>query len=258
MVIVFAFLYAPLAVMLLFSFNSAKSPAVFKGFSIRWYKELFSNPTIAELTRNMFILAFLSAVIATLLGTAAAVGIFKLTNKMFKSGVMLVTNIPMTNPDIITGISLMLLFVFIGTVIGNTGDKLNFITLLIAHITFNLPYVILNVLPKLRQTDPSVEEAAKDLGASPVKAFFYVVLPSIVPGVVSGFLMSFTLSFDDFIISIFTSGGGFQTLSVWLYNSLKKPDNLMRVYPLYSIIFVVVLTVVLINNKIKIKKGIQN
>lgn len=193
--LVFLFLYAPLLVMVFFSFNSGRSTAVFEGFSLKWYQEMISSSDTVNALKNTLILAVLSAVIATVLGTAAAVAIFRMRRGFFKSSVMTVTDIPMMNPDIVTGVSLMLLFVFIGKLIG-AKTSLSFATLLIAHVTFNLPYVILNVLPKLRQTDTHLSEAALDLGATESQAFFKVILPAIMPGVVSGLLMSFTLSID--------------------------------------------------------------
>ncbi len=180
----FLFIYAPLFVMVFFSFNSSRSTSVFEGFSLKWYTELFSSGETVRALQNTLILALTSAVIATLLGTAAAVAIFKMRRGAFKSSVMTVTNIPMMNPDIVTGVSLMLLFVFIGRFIG-TRNSLSFATILIAHITFNLPYVILNVLPKLAQTDRHLSEAALDLGATEMQAFFKVVLPAILPGILS-------------------------------------------------------------------------
>ena len=173
-IIMFIFLYAPIAVMIFFSFNSSRSTYVFSGFSLKWYSELFSSNATLNALKNTLILALLSAIIATLLGTLAAVGIFNLRSKLAKSTLMTITNIPMMNPDVVTGVSLMLLFVFIGRMIG-AQQYLSFYTILIAHITFNLPYVILNVLPKLRQTDKNLIEAAEDLGCTPKSAFYKVV-----------------------------------------------------------------------------------
>ena len=239
-------LYAPLLVMVFFSFNESKSTSVFTGFSLRWYSELFNNRDTMTALKNTLILAVLSAVIATLLGTAAAVGIFNLRRKYLKSAVMTVTNIPMMNPDIVTGVSLMLLFVFAGRLIG-AKSYLSFTTLLISHITFNLPYVILNVLPKLNQTDRHLIEAAQDLGSRPLRAFFNVVLPAISSGIVSGFIMAFTLSLDDFVISYYTTGADFQTLPLKIFSMTKKtvkPD----MYALSSIIFFTVLILLVVTN----------
>ena len=249
--LVFLFIYAPLFVMVFFSFNSSRSTSVFEGFSLKWYTELFSSGETVRALQNTLILALTSAVIATLLGTAAAVAIFKMRRGAFKSSVMTVTNIPMMNPDIVTGVSLMLLFVFIGRFIG-TRNSLSFATILIAHITFNLPYVILNVLPKLAQTDRHLSEAALDLGATEMQAFFKVVLPAISPGILSGFLMAFTLSIDDFVISYYTTGADFVTLPLKIYAMTKKtvkPD----MYALSTIIFVTVLMLLVCINLMQFK-----
>ncbi len=250
--LIYTILYAPLLVMVLFSFNESKSTANFTGFSLKWYQELFSSGSSMEALKNTLILAVLSAVIATVLGTMAAVYIYYIRNKAWRGTVNLVTNIPMMNPDIVTGVSLMLLFVFIGRLIGAT-NSLSFGTLLIAHVTFNLPYVILNVLPKLNQTDPHLSEAAQDLGSTPLRAFFNIVLPSVMPGVMSGFLMSFTLSLDDFVISYYTTGSDFQTLPLKIFSMTKKtvkPD----MYAISSLIFVTVLVLLLIINIAQIKQ----
>jgi len=244
--LIFLFLYAPLFIMMFFSFNESNSTSVFSGFSLKWYKEMFSSSDTMEALRNTLFLALLSAVIATLLGTLAAVGVFRMRSKLVRNVTMNVTNIPMMNPDIVTGVSLMLLFVFIGRMIG-AADSLNFFTLLIAHVTFNLPYVILNVLPKLRQTDPHLMEAAEDLGCHPFRAFMEAVLPSIRPGIVSGFLMAFTLSIDDFVISYYTNGSSFQTLPLKIYAMTKKkvkPD----MYALCTLIFVTILVLLIVIN----------
>ena len=202
--------------MVFFSFNDSKSTSVFSGFSLHWYEELFSSSDTVTALKNTLILAIVSAIIATVLGTAAAVGILKIRNRTARSAVMTVTNIPMMNPEIVTGVSMMLLFVFVGRMIG-AAQSLSFWTLLIAHITFNLPYVILNVLPKLRQTDKYLSEAAMDLGSTPRRAFFNVVLPQAYPGILSGFIMAFTLSLDDFVISYYTNGADFQTLPLKIF-----------------------------------------
>ena len=244
--LVFLFLYAPLIIMVIFSFNSGKSTSVFMGFSTKWYQSMFSSSQTVTALQNTLILALCSAAIATVLGTLAAVGIYNMRSKALKSATMTVTNIPMMNPDIVTGVSLMLLFVFIGRMIG-ARESLSFFTILIAHITFNLPYVILNVLPKLRQTSGSLTEAALDLGCTPVKAFFKVVLPNISSGIFSGFLMSFTLSLDDFVISYYTTGADFQTLPLMIYSMTKKkvkPD----MYAISSLIFFSVLILLIAIN----------
>ncbi|MBQ2842476.1 MAG: ABC transporter permease [Clostridia bacterium] len=244
--LVFLFLYAPILVMILFSFNSTSSTSVFSGFSLDWYKALAEDEATLRSLYNTIILAVCSSVIATVLGTAAAVGIDKFKKGPVRSGVMAVTNIPMTNPEIVTGISMMLLFVFVGKLVSDDA-VLGFGTMLIAHVTFNLPYVILNVLPKLRQTDRNLSEAAQDLGCKPVTAFFKVVLPSIMPGIITGMIMAFTLSLDDFIISYFTSGPGFQTLPIAIFSMTKKrvkPD----MYALSALIFVSILVLLILYN----------
>ncbi len=248
--LILIFLYAPIAVMVFFSFNSGGSVWVFEGFSLDWYKELVFNSTMLTALEHTLIIACLSAVISTVLGTAAAVGITMLRKKITQSMVMSVTNIPMMNADIVTGISLMLLFVFFGKLIG-INESLGFITVLIAHITFNLPYVILSVLPKLKQTDAHLSEAALDLGCTPFKAFFKVVLPSISSGVFSGFIMAFTLSLDDFVISYFTCGH-YQTLPIVIYNMTKKtvtPDA----YALSTLIFAAVFVLLMLYNMVQNK-----
>ncbi|MBR6823860.1 MAG: ABC transporter permease [Firmicutes bacterium] len=243
---VYVFLYAPLLVMVFFSFNEGRSTSVFTGFSLRWYAELFSSSDTITALKNTLVLALLSATIATVLGTMAAVGIDGMRNKWLNSAVMTTTNIPMMNPDIVTGVSLMLLFVFVGRLMG-LATSLSFITLLIAHVTFNLPYVILNVMPKLRQVDRRLPEAAMDLGCTPRQAFFKVVLPSIRSGVLAAFLMAFTLSLDDFVISYYTNGSGFQTLPLMIFSMTKKtvkPD----MYALSSVIFITILLLLILVN----------
>lgn len=244
--LVFIFLYAPIIVMIVFSFNSTSSTSVFSGFSLDWYKVLLEDEATLRSLYNTLILAVSSSLIATVLGTAAAVGIDKFKKGIPRSGIMAVTNIPMMNPEIVTGISMMLLFVFVGRLV-NVDAVLGFGTLLIAHVTFNLPYVILTVLPKLRQTDRNLAEAAQDLGCKPAMAFFKVVLPSIMPGIITGMIMAFTLSLDDFIISYFTSGPGFQTLPVAIFSMTKKrvkPD----MYALSALIFVSILLLLILYN----------
>lgn len=248
---VYFILYLPLLVMVFFSFNSSKSISKFEGFSLKWYAELISNGDVIEALTNTLILAVLSALIATVLGTVAAVGLYKMKNKFFYNTMNTVTNIPMMNPDIVTGVSLMLLFVFVGRLL-TLSEYLSFGTLLIAHITFNLPYVILNVLPKLRQTDVHLYEAALDLGCTPAKSFFKVVLPAIMPGVISGALMAFTLSLDDFVISYYTTGASFQTLPLEIYNMTRrsvKPD----LYALSTLIFIFILVLLVVINVLQEK-----
>ncbi len=244
--LVFLFLYAPIIVMIVFSFNGTSSTSVLSGFSLQWYKTLFEDEATLRALTNTVVLAVCSSLIATVLGTAAAVGIDKFRKGPARSGIMAVTNIPMMNPEIVTGISMMLLFVFVGKLVG-IDSVLGFGTLLVAHVTFNLPYIILNVLPKLRQTDRNLAEAAQDLGCKPVSAFFKVVLPSIMPGMITGMITAFTLSLDDFIISYFTSGPGFQTLPIAIFSMTKKrvkPD----MYALSALIFVSILLLLILYN----------
>lgn len=244
--LIFLFLFAPIAVLLVFSFNEAKSLSVFSGFSLKWYRELLSDRNTLESVKNTLVLASFATVISTVMGTAAALGINKLRKQWHKTLVNTVTNIPMINPDIITGISMMLVFVFVGRLWG-ASTSLNFWTMLIAHVTFCLPYVIFQVLPKLQQMDRDLVEAAMDLGCTPARAFFKVVLPEILPGVITGAIMSFTLSLDDFVISYFTSGNDFQTLPIRIYGMTKKTVT-PKMYALATIIFIVTMTLLLLNN----------
>ncbi len=244
--LVFLFLYAPIVVLIVFSFNSGKSTSVFEGFSLYWYRELFKDSATLDAFKNSIIVAVISSIISTVMGTFAATAIFGYKNKLLKSSVMTVTNIPMMNPEIVTGVSMMLLFVFVGALFGKTGT-LGFGTLIIAHTTFELPYVILNVLPKLRQTDPHLAEAAQDLGCTPLQAFFKVVLPAIMPGIISGLMMAFTLSVDDFIISYFVSGTQSQTLPIRIFSMTKRrvtPD----MYALSTLIFLAILVLLVVSN----------
>ncbi len=248
--LIILFLYAPVAVMIVFSFNSSSSVWVMGGFSTRWYEGLVKNTVMLSALEHTLIIALLSAIISTVLGTAAAVGITAIRNRIAKKAVMSVTQIPMMNADIVTGISLMLLFIFFGKLIG-LDESLGFATVLIAHITFNLPYVILSVIPRLRQTDAHLSEAAMDLGCTPVKAFFKVILPSISTGIVTGFIMAFTLSLDDFVISYFTCGH-YQTLPIVIYNMTKKsvtPDT----YALSTLIFITVFVLLILYNILQTK-----
>ena len=244
--IVLAILFAPILVLLVFSFNETKSLSVFSGFSTKWYLELRNDANTLEAVRNTLILAASATAISTVMGTAAAVGINKLRSKWYRAAMNMVTDIPMTNPDIITGISLMLMFVFVGRPFGASAS-LNFWTMLIAHVTFCTPYVILQVLPKLQQMDASLREAAMDLGCTPLRAFLKVEIPEILPGIITGAIMAFTLSLDDFVISYFTSGNGFETLPIRIYGMTKKTVN-PKMYALATIIFFVTLTLLLISN----------
>ena len=242
-ILVFIFLYIPMVVLAVASFNEGMDIAVFKGFTFDQYRELFRDDTLLALLRNSLIIAVLSSLIATVLGTAAALGIFQMRGRL-RSAVMTVTNIPMTNPEIVTGVSMALLFAFAGMML-RINSILGFWTLLIAHITFNLPYVILNVMPKLSQMDPDLTEAALDLGCTPMQAFFKVTLHEIFPGIVSGALMAFTMSLDDFVISYFVTGSGFVTLPVEIYSYTKKPIQ-PKVYAMFTLIFIVILVLMVL------------
>ena len=247
--LILIFLFAPIAVLIFFSFNSSASTTVFDGFSIKWYVELFRNSKILDALKNSLILAICAATISTLIGTAAAYGIHHMKKKWLRRSLMATTNIPMMNPDIITGISLMFLFVFVGGFL-HLQTKLNFGTMLIAHVTFCLPYVILNVLPKFKQMDKSLPEAALDLGCTPLQAFYKVELPAILPGVFTGMIMAFTMSLDDFVISYFTSGVDFQTLPILIYSMTKKTVK-PTIYALSTIVFIIILVLLLITNRQK-------
>ncbi|MBR2589665.1 MAG: ABC transporter permease [Clostridia bacterium] len=241
---IFLFLYAPIVVLVVFSFNNSKSRSVWHGFTFKWYAELFQDEAIIEAFGTTMLVATLAAIIATLLGTMAAIGFVNM-KKAPRKFYMQVNNIPMLNPEIVTGVSLMLLFVNIGRFLG--GLELSFATLLLAHITFNVPYVILNVMPKLKQMDNHLFEAALDLGCKPIQAFFKVVLHEILPGIISGFIMAFTLSFDDFVISYFTSGPKSQTLSLIIYAMTRKRIS-PKINALSTIMFITVFVLLLVVN----------
>ncbi|MCQ2487577.1 MAG: ABC transporter permease [Clostridia bacterium] len=244
--VIMILLYAPIAILILFSFNSINSTSIFGGFSLHWYSELFKDAATIAAFRNTIVLAVLSAAISTVFGTLSAIGLHYSRTKWYKKSLMTTTNIPMMNPDIVTGISMMLLFVFIGSLAAKSG-VLGFTTMLIAHISFQLPYVILNVMPRFRSMDEYLTEAAMDLGCTPIQAFFKVTLPQILPGVLSGAIMAFTLSIDDFVISYFVSGPEFQTLPIRIYSMTKKrvtPD----MYALSTLIFVAMLILLILVN----------
>ena len=243
--LVYVFLYAPIAVLIFFSFNAGRSTAVFEGFSLKWYGEVVKDSATLTALQNTLVLAVLSSIAATVIGTAAAVGIDRMRSKVLKSATMSITNVPMMNPDIVTGISMMLLFV---AVFGATGLlRPGFGTLVIAHITFCIPYVILSVLPKLNQMNPSIYEAAQDLGCPPFRAFVKVVIPEIMPGIITGMMMAFTLSLDDFVISYFTSGSTSQTLPMVIYSMTKRRIN-PKINALSALMFVIVLALLVAIN----------
>ncbi len=245
-VLIFVFLFAPILILLVFSFNEAKSLSVFSGFSLKWYRELFRDQATLDSVRNTLLLAVSAMLLSTVIGTAASVGIHRLRVRWIRTALNTVTDIPITNPDIITGISLMLMFVFTGRLLG-LSQSLSFCTMLIAHVTSCLPYVSLQVLPKLGQMDPSLPEAAQDLGCPPLRAFFKVTIPEIMPGILTGAIMAFTMSLDDFVISYFTSGAGFQTLPIRIYSMTKKTVT-PKMYALATIIFFVILALLIVSN----------
>lgn len=238
--LMFIFLYAPIVVLIVLSFNKSKSRAKWGGFTLEWYKELFANQQIMNALYTTLVLAFLSALIATLIGTAASIAMnsMKRTPRTIMMGI---TNIPMLNADIVTGISLMLIFVAINYTLG-------FTSVLMAHITFNIPYVILSVMPKLKQTNKNTYEAALDLGASHLHAFRTVILPDIFPGIISGFLLAFTMSLDDFVITHFTKGPGINTLSTKIYTEVRKGIK-PEMYALSTLLFISVLTLLILINR---------
>ncbi len=246
MALLLMFLYVPIFVLIVFSFNTTKSRTVFEGFTFDWYVKLFQNELILTSLRNTLIISVLSAVASTILGTAAAIGINNM-KKGPKAVVMNINNLPIINPEIVTGVSMMLLFVFFAA---RMNFNFGFGTLLIAHITFDVPYVILNVMPKFRQMNPNLYEAAQDLGCNPIQGFFKVIVPEIMPGIVSGFLMSFTFSLDDFIISYFTSGATSQTLPITIYSMTRRKVS-PEINALSTIIFLVVVIVLIVKNIIE-------
>ena len=226
--LIFLFLYAPIGTLIVLSFNASKTRAKWGGFTLKWYASLLENEEILEALGTTLLIAFLSSLVATVIGTIACLAMNDMKKKA-RTILMGITNIPMLNADIVTGISLMLLFISLGL-------RFGFGTILLSHITFNIPYVILCIMPRMKQLNPSVYEAALDLGASPVTAFFKVMLPDLMPGILSGFLMAFTMSLDDFIITHFTKGAGIDTLSTKIYTEVKKESNrkCMRCPPLFS------------------------
>ena len=250
-ILIFIFLYIPMAVLIAASFNTGKDIAHFEGFTLHRYVELFQDEHLLQLLRNSLVVSILATAIATTFGTIAAVGIHNLKPRLRKV-VMSLTNIPMTNPDIVTGVSLSLLFVFVGTKMLGQRDSLTFWTLLIAHITFNLPYVILNVMPKLQQMDTSLTDAAMDLGCTPMQAFFKVTLHEIMPGVISGAIMAFTMSLDDFVISYFVTGLDFVTLPVEIYSYTKKPIQ-PKIYAMFTLLFGLIFVLMVTMNLLQIR-----
>ena len=247
--IILIFMYAPIVTLIILSFNSSKSRAKWGGFTLKWYTRLFSDQAVASALVNTLSIAILATIFSTIIGTITCIAMIGLNSRL-RSVIMGITNIPMINADIVTGISLMLLFRFL-----HIGS--GFTTILLAHITFNIPFVMLSVMPRVKSLNFYVYEAALDLGATPLYAFRKTMLPDIMPGVVSGALMAFTMSLDDFIITYFTKGSGFETLSTLIYNEVKRGIQ-PEIYALSAIIFVVVLSLLMIiyrspNNKTKEK-----
>lgn len=246
--IIMAFLYLPLIYLIAYSFNDGKT-SVWKGFTLKWYTALFNDSQIMTSLGNTLIIALLASVIATVLGTAAAIGIYNFKGGV-RSAIQNVSNIPIINPEIVTGVSLMLLFTFAGTLM---GFEMGFFTVLLAHIGFCTPYVILNVTPRIKQMDSSLYEAALDLGCTPVQAFFKVVMHELMPGIFSGFLISFTYSLDDFVITYFTRGSRFQTLPVQIYTMTHQRIN-PKANALSAVLFVIIFSILVISNIVTSKK----
>ena len=257
---IFILLYAPILTLVVLSFNNSKTRSKWGGFTTKWYHQLFQNEQILNALSTTLIIAILSAVIATIIGTMAAIGSQNMKNKG-RSFMLGVNNIPMMNSEIVTGISLMLLFIAVGNfyskVTGTPSSFFGFITILLAHITFNIPYVVLSVMPKLRQVNPNTYEAALDLGASPIYAYFKVIIPDIAPGILSGFLLAFTMSLDDFVITHFTKGAGVDTLSTKIYTEVKKGIK-PEMYALSTLMFGAVLLLLLIVNYAPKKKETED
>ncbi|MBS6395756.1 MAG: ABC transporter permease [Clostridiales bacterium] len=248
LVLIILFLYAPIVTLMVLSFNNSRTSVKWGGFSLKWYEKLFQNETILAALGNTLLIALLSAAIATLLGTSAAIAIHHM-KKRRQSICMSIANIPMLNAEIVTGIAFMLLFITVGDLLAMFGIefKMGFGTVLIGHITFNIPYVILSVMPKLKQFNRSMYEAALDLGARESQAFFRIMLPDIMPGVLSGFLLSFTMSLDDFVITHFVKGLGADTLSTLIYSELRKGIK-PEMYALSTLMFLAVFIILLIVN----------
>ncbi|MBR6312346.1 MAG: ABC transporter permease [Oscillospiraceae bacterium] len=253
-VVIFIFLYLPMIVLAVASFSKGSDIAVFRGFTFGQYKALLDDHVLLPLLLNSIIVALASSLLSTILGTAAAMGIHRM-GKRARRLAMGVTNIPLTHPEIVTGVSLALLFAFVGSML-KIKNVLGLVTLLIAHITFNLPYVILSVMPKLRQMDPNLTEAALDLGCTPIQAFFKVVIHEIMPGIISGALIAFTMSLDDFVISYFVYGPTFVTLPVEIYNYTKKPLH-PKIYALFTLLFIVILLIMVLMNVLQAKDAKQ-
>lgn len=243
MALIFLFLYAPIFVLIVFSFNSSKSRAVWTGFSLDWYRELFQDSEILSALSTTVSVSVLAALIATVAGTFAAIGFYNM-RKRWSRPLLTINNIPVINADIATGVSLCLLFVAAG---GILHFDLGYVTLLIAHITFNIPYVIMSVMPKLYQMDKNLIDAAQDLGCTWMQSFYKVVVPEIMPGIINGLLIAFTMSIDDFVISYFTAGSKVQTLSMTIYAMTRKRIS-PEINAVSTLLFVTVLLLLAIVN----------
>ena len=253
MLLIFLFLSAPIAVFIVLSFNENNSATNIEGFTFKWYAEVFRDRILMDSLKNSLIIASLAALISTILGTVASIGMYNFKGaprKLFQT----LSNIPIINPEIVTGFSLMLFFTFLGNF---AGFEMGFLTVLLAHIGFCTPYVILSVTPKLRQMDNHLYDAARDLGCNEIKAFFKVVLFELLPGIISGFLISFTYSLDDFVISYFTCGPKFQTMPIVIYNSMRRP-RYPKISALSTMLFVVIITILIIVNIRDIKASKKN
>lgn len=245
----YIFLYAPIISLAVFSFNDAKSMAKWSGFSLRWYQELFQNERILDALYYTILIALLAAAISTIVGTITAIGIHKMRQGKVRGLLLNINYLPVLNPDIVTGVALMSLYVFIKLEFG-------FTTMLLSHIVFDIPYVILSVLPKLKQLPANIEDAAMDLGATPWYALRKVVLPQIKPGIISGMLIAFTMSIDDFVISFFTTGNGVTNLAIEVY-SMTRRGLTPEINALSTLMFVAVLILLLLSNLAANKKEAQ-
>ena len=249
LILIFIFLYTPIVTLMVFSFNDSKSMGKWSGFTLRWYSQLFQNDSIMEALKYTIIIAVISSIVATIIGTFAAIGIHRMKG-VPKKTLLNINNLPVLNPDIVTGISIMSLFIFIFPLLNKIGinAQFGFTTMLLAHITFNIPYVVLSVLPKLRQLPSNITEAALDLGATPGYAMRKIILPQIKPGIFAGLLMAFTMSIDDFVISFFTTGPGVTNLSIEIYSMARKGIN-PSINALSTLMFITVLILLLIVNR---------
>lgn len=244
LILIFIFLYLPIVTLMVFSFNDSKSMGKWNGFTLNWYIELFQNDSIMSALKYTLLVAIISSIVATIIGTFAAIGINRMRG-FSKKALLNINYLPVLNPDIVTGISLMSLFIFLSPYL---KFEFGFTTLLLAHITFNIPYVILSILPKLKQLQANITEAALDLGATPAYAMRKIILPQIKPGIFAGFLMAFTMSIDDFVISFFTTGPGVNNLSIEIYSMARKGIN-PSINALSTLMFLTVLILLLIVNR---------